>query len=172
MAAHVGGIDVRDGNVEARAWCADFFRGRDDRFCAAENFAHGIATRDVPQGSMLEFAGSTDDRSLAVAFDDLSVSTQCGDQGARHFEAEGLEVVHEAGDLLHVGTGERIMDNRERGGAAQWDWRGRAALMENFFHRRQLFSNLHFRHEQGSYRGLAPFLSESLSTSRPPVSFR
>ena len=25
MAAHVGGVDVRDGNVEARAWPANFF---------------------------------------------------------------------------------------------------------------------------------------------------
>src|SRR6267154_5487664 len=110
MTAYVGRIDVRDGDVEARAEGSDFLCGGDDRLRAPKNFTHRVAAGDVPQSAVLDFAARSDDRTLAIAFDNRRVSTQSGNQGARHFQAKGLEVVHEAGDFLYVGTGERVMD--------------------------------------------------------------
>ena len=147
MAAHVGGVDVGDGDVEAGAGASDFFGGSDDGFCATEEFAHSVAARNMPKGAVLKFSGSADYCAFAVAFDGFRVSTQRGNEGECHFEAEGLEVIHEAGDLLHVRTGEWIVDDGEGSGAAQWKGRARAAFVEYFFDRREQFSNLNFRHE-------------------------
>ena len=90
VAAHVGGVDVRDRNIEARAGAANFFCGGDDRFCAAENFAHGVATGNVPERTVFQFAGLADNCALAVAFDDFGIAAERGDERLGHLEAERL----------------------------------------------------------------------------------
>src|SRR6202043_2113304 len=76
VAAHVGRVDVGDGHVEASAGTTDFLGGGDDRLGATENFTHGIAAGDVPQGAVLDFSGTADDRALAVAFDCFRIAAE------------------------------------------------------------------------------------------------
>src|SRR5258706_4637562 len=146
MTSHVGGVDVCYGNIEASAGAAYFFRRGDDCFRAAKNLAHGVASGDVPQSAMLEFSSCADDGALAVAFDDFRVSAERGDEGARHFQTEWLQVIHESGDLLHIRAREGILDDGQRGCTAQWDGGEGAAFMKYFLDGRRLFSNSNLRH--------------------------
>src|SRR5205085_1313237 len=88
MTAHVGGVDMGDGDIEARAWPADFFCGGYDGFGSAEHLAHGVTAGHVPQSAVLDFSCRSDDRSLAVTLDKFRVAAECCDQSSRHFEAE------------------------------------------------------------------------------------
>ena len=80
MAAHVRRIDVRDGHIEPRAWTANFLGRRHNRLRAAENLAHGVAAGHVPQRAVFEFSGGSDNRALAVAFNNFRIAAQRGDE--------------------------------------------------------------------------------------------
>src|SRR6266436_4714659 len=157
MTSHVGCIDVGNGHVEPGTRATYFFGRRHDSFSVAQNLAHGIAPRHVPQCAVLDFTSRADDGSLAVALHNFGISTQCSDQGARHFETQRLEVVHESGDLLYVAPGKRIADDRQGGGTTQRHGGSRSSLVEYLLHGRELFSNLDLRHERDS-RTIGTFL--------------
>src|SRR5262249_3202753 len=150
MASYIRGVDVSDGHVEASARAAHFLGGSDDGFGVSKNLAHGVAAGHVPEGAVLDFTGSADDSSLTVALDGFDISAQGGHKSARHFEAQGLEIVHEAGNVFHVGTGEGIADHDEGCRAPQRHERWWTSFVEDFFDRRQFFSNQHFGHEINS----------------------
>ena len=95
---------------------------------------------------MLKFARRADNCALAVAFDDFRISAQAGHQRTCHFEAKRLEIIHECGDLQHVGTCERIANDSHYGGAAQRYRRTRTSIMKDFLDHRELFSDLDLRH--------------------------
>ena len=61
---------------------------------------------------MLELAGRADDGALAVALDRSRIAAERRDQRVRHVEAERLQVVHEAGDVLDIAPGERDSGSR------------------------------------------------------------
>src|SRR6266853_5505470 len=150
MTSYIRSIDVRDGYIEPCARAANLLRGRHDRFRVAQNFAHSVAAGYVPQRTVLEFAGGADDSPLAIAFHNLGISAQRGDEGARHFEAQRFEVIHEAGNLFHVYACKWIVDDCQRGGTAQRRGRNRSALVKDFFNRREFLPNLDLGHEPDS----------------------
>ena len=90
MAAHIRGVDVRDGDIETRAWSANFFGGGDDRLRAAENFPHGVAARNVPERAVFEFASRADDRTLAIAFHDFGIAAQRGHERIGHLRGRAV----------------------------------------------------------------------------------
>src|SRR5215469_8301424 len=74
MAADVGGIDVSDRNIDPSAGPPDFLGGGNDGFCIAENFAHRVSPRHMPQSAVLQFASGTDDCAFPIALDRFRVS--------------------------------------------------------------------------------------------------
>ena len=147
MTSHVRSIDVRDGNIEPSSRASNLFCRGHDRLRAAKNLTHGIASGNVPQSAMLKFTCRADNGSVAVTLDHLRISAQRGDEGARHFQTQRLQIIHESRNVFHVRARERIVDNGQRGGAAQRYGRDRTALVEDFLDRHQLFANSNFRHE-------------------------
>src|SRR5260370_18869217 len=155
MASHVGRIDVGYGHVEPRARPTDFFGGSDNRFCSAEDFPHGIAAGNMPESSMLQFAGGAYNGALPIALHGPDIASQCLYQRLRHLESKRFQVVHEPGNLFHVTSGKRIMNDGHGGPPPQWHARDPAPLVKNFFHRDQFL--------------LAPTL---LPNPRPPLPVR
>src|SRR5207302_6682045 len=104
----------------------------------------------MPQGAMLKFARRADNCALAVAFDEFWISAQAGYQRTCHFEAKRLEIIHESGNLRHVGTCERIANDSQYGGAAQRYRHTRTSLMKDFLDCREQLSNPDLRHVRDS----------------------
>ena len=130
MAAHIGRIDVRDGNVEPRAGTADLLGGGHDRLGIAQRPAHRITAWHMPQRAMLDLAGGTDDRAFAVALDELLSAKGC-DELRRHVEAERFERFHVAGDVRLVAPREGVRDHAEDGAALEGLRRARATFVED-----------------------------------------
>ena len=57
------------GMSRRRAGTADLLRRRHDGLGVAEQLAHRVAARNVPERAVLELAGRADDGALAVTFD-------------------------------------------------------------------------------------------------------
>ena len=142
MAADIGRVDVGDRDVEAAAETADLLCRRHDRLGVAEQLAHRVAARHVPERAVLELARLADDGALAVALDHLRIAAQRIDQPPRHLEAERLEIVHQPGDLLDIAAGERILDHRRYRGPPARHRRRRAALVQDFLDYGDEFANL------------------------------
>src|SRR5277367_1531162 len=102
-----------DRYVEARARPRDLLRRRHDRHRAAERLPHRIAARGMPERAMLDLACRAHDRALAIALDRLGVTAERGDQRLRHVQAERLQVVREADDLLDITSCKRVLDDSE-----------------------------------------------------------
>src|ERR1700741_352484 len=150
VAAHVRGVDMRDGNVEARSRSTYFLGGRDDCFCPAPDFTHSVAPGNVPQRAMLQFAGLANDGALALAFHGLGVAAERRNERFRHVEPERVQIFHEARDLLDISTGEGIANHSERRSPPQRLPGSGTTFMENLFYHDDAFSHFHFRHESGS----------------------
>src|SRR3989454_8110013 len=73
----------------------------------------------MPQRTVLELTGGTDNGPLSVSLHGLGISAQQGNQAPRHLDAKWLEVIHESRDLLDVSTREGIADNGQRGCTTQ-----------------------------------------------------
>ena len=88
-----------DRNVEPRARPADLLGRRHDGLGVAQQLAHRVAARHVPQRAMLELAGLADDGALAVGLDRLRIAAERRDQALRHLEAERLQRLHHRQDV-------------------------------------------------------------------------
>ena len=146
MAAHVGGVDMSYRHVEARARPRDLLGGRHDRHRPPERLPHRIAAWRVPKGPMLDLARRADDRALAVALDRLGIAAERGDQRSGHVEAERLQVVGEADDLLDVSSGEGVLYDGEDCGAAIGRFRNGAAFVEDLLDQGDALAKLNRRH--------------------------
>src|SRR5258708_39130463 len=78
MAADVGGVDMGNWNVEARARTANLLRRRHNRLRAPEHVTHSVAAGHVPERPVFELSGRAHDRSLAVALDNFWIAAQPG----------------------------------------------------------------------------------------------
>ena len=127
----------------------DLLGRRHDRHRAAERLAHRIAAGDVPERAVLDLAGRADDGALAVALDRLRIAAERGDQRLRHVEAERLQIVGEADDVLDIAAGEGVLDDCED--RARGD-RGlsptRAALVEDLLDQGDALAQLNRWHER------------------------
>ncbi len=100
VASNVGGIDMRDRNVDTRARAADLFGRRNYGLCSTENLAHRITSRHMPQRTVLQFAASADDSALAITFDRSGISSQYINQTPGQPEAKRLQLVHVPGNIF------------------------------------------------------------------------
>src|ERR1700733_12822670 len=96
---------------------------------------------------MLKLSGRAYDSALSVTLDYLRIPAQHTHQRARHFEAQGLEVIHKTGDLLHIRASERIADNSKNSCPSKRNGRAWPSLVENLLHRREFLPNINLRHE-------------------------
>ena len=109
---------------------------------------------------MFDLARRADDRALAVALDRLGVAAERGDQRFGHVEAERLQVVGEADDLLDIAAGERVPDDGEDRGAAIGGSRHRAAFVEDLLDHGDALAKFNRRHG-------APLLHCELAAGTP-----
>src|SRR5260370_5423837 len=140
MASHVGRIDVGYGHIEPRARPTDFLGGSDNGFCSAKDFPHSIAAGNMPESSMLQFAGGAYNGALSIALHGPDIASQCRYQRLRHLESKRFQVVHEPGNLFHVTSGKRIMNDGHRGPPPPRHAGHRTPLGKKFFPRHHLSS--------------------------------
>src|SRR5260370_2634578 len=157
MASHVGRIDVGYGHVEPRARPTDFFGGSDNRFCSAEDFPHGIAAGNMPESSMLQFAGGAYNGALPIALHGPDIASQCRYQRLRHLESKRFQGVHEPGNLFHVTSGKRIMNDGHGAPPPHGPAGDTAPLQKNIFPRQSYSSIPH----------LTLYTTPTLPTPRP-----
>ena len=55
-------------NINPHTSATHFDRGRHQRLGAPQQFAHAVATRHMPERTMLQLSVDADNRCLAVAF--------------------------------------------------------------------------------------------------------
>src|SRR5690349_2887146 len=135
MAANIGSVDVRDGDVEPSAGSADFLCGWDNSLRFTENLAHSVAAWNVPQSPMLDFAGGANDCAFAIALDNLPVSAKSSYQSFCHLEAERFEIIHKPGDFFYVTSRERIVNDRNSCGSAKRQGSCGTSFVEYLLHR-------------------------------------
>src|SRR6516162_8417283 len=155
MASYVRGVDVCDGNIEARARAAHLLCRGHNGFRAAQDLAHCVSAGDVPQRTMLEFARFTNDGALAITFDRFRIATERGNQRLGHIETQWIQILHEACDLLHKVPGKGIVNDRECCGSPLWFVSYGTALVEDFFDGDDALANANLRHAINSWREIA-----------------
>src|ERR1700678_2593680 len=153
MAPHIRGVDMRNRNVEARTWPADFFGRRHDRLRTPENFTHPVPTRNMPERAMFDLTCRANDRSFTVALYQFRIAPERRHQRQRHFQPKRFQVIHEAVNLFDIAASIRIPDDHERRSSSQRRGRSWATFMENLFDQQKSLANLNLRHGLESCQG-------------------
>src|SRR5580704_14152060 len=100
----------------------------------------------MPQGAVLKFACSANNCTFAVAFYRLRAAKRCS-QVLSHPNSKRLQVVHEAGNLLDIASGERVVNDGDHRPTSLRRLGRRATLVEDLLNREDMFSDCDFMHD-------------------------
>src|SRR5258708_4917627 len=87
----------------------------------------------MPERAMLQFARNADDGALAVAVDLFDVAAECRDQAVGEQQAEWLQIVHGALQILDIASGEWVLDHGHGRGTPARHFGDRSALVKDLF---------------------------------------
>jgi hypothetical protein len=146
MAAHVGRIDMAQRDIEPRPHAADLDRRGHEGGRLAQQLAHRIAARHMPQRAMFQLAGRADNGALAIGFDRPRVAAQRVNQPPRHIQPQGFQRLHHRCDVRLVGPRIGIFDNRQHRRSADRCVGHGAAFVKNFVYQSVKFADIDVDH--------------------------
>ncbi|MNE68333.1 hypothetical protein D3C80_1639870 [compost metagenome] len=129
VAAHIGGLDMAQGNHHPGTATGYGLGGRDYGFRVTQRLAHGPTAGFVPDRPMLQFTILAHNRPFTIRLH-LIGPAQRDDQAVGQLGAQGAQLLHEGQQIFHVFARIGVFHDCRRHCDPQRGRRDRAAFLE------------------------------------------